>query len=545
MAGAACARGAFSGDEAPIRRFSAAPARSEGRAGRAWGLPYRALRLARWGRSRVFDLAQTAPVPPPGRPVPRNVVTLPSAAFALRRLRARLAAACALVLTVSACAALPEVPDHPAQRASEPVRVEGARGPMSKAQSDAVLERLDQGDQPTDIFRWHLAHEEAITGSPLVAGNRVQLLQDGPQTYEAMFKAIGAARDHVNVETYILEDDEVGRRFAELLIGRQRAGVQVHLIHDAVGTLGTPREFFERLKAAGVQVLEYNPVNPSRAGVQGWDPNERDHRKLVVVDGRVAFLGGINISSVYSGSSFGKRQQPTRADGALPWRDTHLQVEGPVVAELQKVFLATWERQAGRPAVPRQYFPKLQPVGREVVRAVATTPAEQSTELYQTLLSAIDSARTEVLITNAYFAPDPQMLAALKKASARGVDVQLLLPSKTDSWLIFHAGRSYYEGLLAAGVRIHERRGALLHAKTAVIDGVWSTVGSANLDWRSFLHNQELNAVVLGADFGRRMREVFFEDLKQSQAITAEQWRRRSPWLRVQEGSARLWEYWL
>jgi cardiolipin synthase len=169
----------------------------------------------------------------------------------------------------------------------------------------------------------------------------------------------------------------------------------------------------------------------------------------------------------------------------------------------------------------------------------------RSTEVYLTLLSAIDSARTEVFLTNAYFAPDPQMLAALKKAAARGVDVQLLLPSKTDSWLIFHAGRSYYADLLAAGIRIHERRGALLHAKTAVIDGVWSTVGSANLDWRSFMHNQELNAVVLGADFGRRLREVFFEDLKQSQAITAEQWAGRSPWLRVQEGAARLWEYWL
>ena len=449
-----------------------------------------------------------------------------------------------LVLSVAACSALPEVPANPAERPREAVRVEGARGPLSKAQSDAVLDRLDQGDQPTDIFRWHLAHEEAITGSPLVAGNRVQLLQDGPQTYEAMFKAIAAARDHVNVETYILEDDEVGRRFADLLIGRQRAGVQVNLIHDAVGTLGTPREFFERLTAAGIRVLEYNPVNPTRAGVQGWDPNERDHRKLVVVDGRVAFLGGINISSVYSGSSSGRRGPPRR-DGQLPWRDTHLQVEGPVVAELQKTFLATWERQAGQPAVPRQYFPKLAAVGREVVRPVATTPAVRSTELYLTLLSAVDSARTEVLLTNAYFAPDPQMLAALKKAAARGVDVQLLLPSKTDSWLIFHAGRSYYEDLLAAGVRIHERRGALLHSKTAVIDGVWSTVGSANLDWRSFMHNQELNAVILGADFGRRMREVFFDDLKQSQAITAEQWHRRSPWLRVQEGAARLWEYWL
>jgi cardiolipin synthase len=179
------------------------------------------------------------------------------------------------------------------------------------------------------------------------------------------------------------------------------------------------------------------------------------------------------------------------------------------------------------------------------VRAIGSTPDDRYSLIYATLISAIHNAEKEVFLTNAYFVPDPQLLDAMKQAAARGVDVRLLLPSKTDSELVFHAGRAYYSEVLAAGIRVWERRDAMLHSKTALIDGVWSTVGSTNLDWRSFLHNEELNAVVLGEEFGNQMRAMFEIDLKGSQEITLDAWQQRPLGMRLKETFARIWQYWL
>jgi len=446
------------------------------------------------------------------------------------------------LVALAACSTLPViVPDM--KPATTPTQLDGARGPLSPARSRAILKELESGSDETNIFDRHLALEQAVSDSPLLTGNRVRLLMDGPETYRAMFAAIQAARDHINMESYIFEDDEVGLRFADALIEKQREGVQVNLIYDSVGTLGTPAEFFQRLRDSGVRTLEFNPIDPTTA-TAGWDVNQRDHRKLLIVDGLVVFLGGINISSVYSGSSF-RRHSKADLHGELPWRDTDLQIEGPVVAEFQKLFLATWQAQHGEPLAPRKYYPTLQPQGKEVVRAIGSSPDDEFSLMYVTLLSAIGSAETEVWLTNAYFVPDPQLLAALEAAAARGVDVRLVLPGSSDSALVFNAGRSYYEQLLQGGVIIYERRGALMHSKTAVIDGVWSTVGSTNLDWRSFLHNQEVNAVVLGTEFGDRMRAAFEGDVAQSERITLEQWQRRPYATRAKERFARLWQYWL
>jgi cardiolipin synthase len=184
-------------------------------------------------------------------------------------------------------------------------------------------------------------------------------------------------------------------------------------------------------------------------------------------------------------------------------------------------------------------------VGKEVVRAIGSSPDEPYSLIYATLISAIHSAETEVLLTNAYFAPDPQLLDALKRATARGVDVRLLLPSHSDTWLVLHAGRAYYTELLRGGIKIYERQEALLHSKTVLIDGVWSSVGSTNLDWRSFLHNQELNAVILGPEFGSQMRAMFDKDLAASLPITLEQWQQRPIDMRMKELLGRMWEYWL
>ncbi len=420
-------------------------------------------------------------------------------------------------------------------------RIEGPLGALPPQRARAILNALKQRAPDTGIFDRHLVLEEALAGRPLVTGNRVTLLQDGDATYEDMFTAIRAARHHIHLETYIFDGDEVGRRFSDALIAKRREGIAVAVIYDSVGALGTPDSFFQSLRNAGVQLVEFNPVNPLTART-GWNLNERDHRKLLVVDGSVAFLGGINISSVYSGSS---PKSQSRRGKALPWRDTHVRIEGPVVADFQTLFLRAWDRQKGPPLHASNPFPALQPRGKDVVRAVDGTPDEPFSAIYATLVSAIDSAETDILMTNAYFAPDPQLRAALKDAVRRGVAVKIILPSVTDSGLIFHAGRSYYSELLRAGIRIHERRDVLLHSKTVVIDGVWSTVGSTNLDWRSFLHNYELNAVVLGADYGAQMRAAFERDLAGSTEITLAQWNRRPLGARIKQGLARLWEYWL
>jgi cardiolipin synthase len=449
-------------------------------------------------------------------------------------------AACVLDLS---CSSFPTFVPDLAHAPGRPVPVDGAHGPLSAAQSRAILQRLQSGGQPTDIFSRHLALEEAIVGSPLTTGNVVRLLQDGPATYRAMLAAIATAHDHINMETYILDDDAIGRQFAEALLAKQAQGVQVNLLRDSAGTFGTPAVFFRRLSDAGVQVLEFNPVNPLTAR-EGWQWNQRDHRKLLIVDGHTAFLGGINISSVYSGGSSGAagRVDP---DATLAWRDTDLQVQGPAVAELQKLFVAAWSSQQGPPLRPRAYFPHLPAIGTQVVRIIGSSPEEAYSLIYITLLSAIGSAETSVRITNAYFVPDPQLLDALVAAAERGVEVTLILPAHTDSWLVFHAGRSHYGRLLRAGVKIFERRGAVLHSKTALVDGVWATVGSTNLDWRSFLHNHELNAVMLGTDFGQQLQSMFERDLAVSDAIELAAWERRSPVLHVQEWFGRLWEYWL
>jgi cardiolipin synthase len=454
-------------------------------------------------------------------------------------LRLWLLALCLLAL--GGCRALPKINPDMAMARGTKVQLATGHGPLSQARSKAILDGLKSRAQDTSLFDRHLALEEALAGSPLVAGNKVTLLQNGPATYDAMLVAIRDAKSHIHMETYIVEDDEVGQRFAQALIAKQRQGVPVSLIYDSVGALNTPREYFQPMTEAGIQVLEYNPVNPLNAKA-GWNVNQRDHRKLLIVDGRTVFLGGINISGVYSGGSM---KSAPRKGPLLPWRDTHVQIDGPVVGDFEKMFLDTWNRQHGQALPERNFFPAIGAPGKEVVRAIGGTPDEPFSAIYATLVSAIQNADTEILLTNAYFAPDPQLLDALKDAVRRGVDVKLILPSKTDSGLIFHAGRSYYDELLRSGIKLYERRDALLHSKTAVIDGVWSTIGSTNLDWRSFLHNQEVNAVVLGADFAAQMKAVFERDLAESDPISLAEWEQRAFSLRLKESLARMWAYWL
>lgn len=442
---------------------------------------------------------------------------------------------------------------------SQPLKVESAKGPVSPARGQQIVDRLKTEAGTDGILDRHLKIENAVTGSPLVTGNSVTLLQDGEATYKAMFKAIEGAKRHINLESYILQDDETGQRFADALIAKRRQGLLVNVMHDGVGTLETPEAFFDKLREAGIQVVNYNPVNPLKAKA-GWDVNERDHRKLLVVDGEIAFLGGINISAVYSGSSPGakggsgrsKAKTQGKGDGKegkadeRPWRDTHLRIEGPVVTELQKSFLEVWATQKGPPLDSAAYLPaRREARGQQVVRAIASSPDDSFSPIYATLISSIDHAEKRIWIMMAYFVPDPQLMAALSNAARRGVEVKLILPRHSDAKLVLSAGRAQYGPLLESGVQIYERREVLLHAKTAVIDGVWSSVGSANLDWRSFVHNLELNAVVLGADFAGQMEQSFERDLAVSDRLTLDAWNQRPLTQRFSEWLGQLFQYWL
>jgi len=449
--------------------------------------------------------------------------------------------AAGIVATAASCAGVP-IFDPPAPRApatGAAAQVVDGRGPLPPAQSAVVVRRLERQGH-TDLLAHHL---EASIAAPLVVGNDAQLLVDGPTTHRAMFEAIARARDHVNLQTYILEADAIGQRLAELLIRKRAQGVRVNVLYDSVGSIKTPAEYFQQLRAAGIAVCEFNPINPLKAP-RGWEINNRDHRKILVVDGRVAFTGGINISGVYSAGSFGSRRTKL-ASKDEGWRDTHIATRGPIVAEFQRLYLDAWTRQGCEGPAPAAYFPKVAERGDWTMRLVASDPEAGASEMYLALHSAVANAKDKVWLTYGYFVPDPNTVRTLKDAASRGVDVRLVLPGFSDFWAPLYAGRSHYDELLAPGVRILERHDALLHAKTAVIDGVWSSVGSTNLDWRSFVHNYEADVIVLSAAFARDMERLFALDVDASHEITLDAWRRRGLGSRVTEWFARRWEYFL
>lgn len=438
------------------------------------------------------------------------------------------------------CVGLPEVRylREPAPPGTLPA-VTGVHGAMAQSPSRALMARRWKNSY-VDAKALALL-EEAATGSPLIAGNKITLLYDGPQTMAAMTAAIGAATDHINLETYIFDQDAVGLAFADLLMERQRAGIQVHVIYDAVGTVGTPQVFFDRMLDAGIRLVAFNPINPLK--LQGaWSPNHRDHRKILVVDGRVGFTGGVNISGTYANSSLFRSK--SRGHDKVGWRDTHLQIEGPAVAALQFEFLGSWAGQNAPALGDSKLFPPLAASGEMLVRILTSSP-DGDQDIHAAYVTAIGAATRSIHITCAYFVPDVQVLRALTDAARRGVDVKIILPGVAESGVVYHAGRSFYADMLTSGIRVYELQVAVLHAKTAVIDRLWSTVGSTNIDTRSFLHNQELNAVILDGAFGNAMESAFEEDLRQSVEMTAEQWERRPLANRLKEWAARRLEFWL
>ena len=438
------------------------------------------------------------------------------------------------------CATLPNVSEmmDEVPTAQEPRQIVSVKGLLSPKQSKALMERLQRSVDATDMLQRYSAVIESVSESPLTKGNKVALLVDGADTYAAMFKAVENARDHIHIETYTIEDieDKTGRKFADLLLQKQAEGLQVNLIYDSLGNYSTPVAFFERLSNGGIQVVEFNPKNPFKTHGK-WRLAKSDHRKILIVDGRVAITGSSNITQGYSSGPSGAEDEK---GAQMPWRDTDVQIEGPAVAEFQKVFFDTWQRQEGATLSVRDYFPDMKEQGNVLVRVLGSTEGETNRTTFIMYVAALTFAENSLHMTNAYFAPDSQIIKALTDAAKRGVDVKIVLPGTTDRSLALYAGQYYYSDLLKSGVKLYKRRNVLLHAKTLVIDSVWSTVGSTNMEGWSFSTNDEVNAVILSHEFAAEMEKMFAGDLAESEEIRWEAWKKRPLFLKVREWFSHL-----
>src|SRR5262245_57172222 len=355
---------------------------------------------------------------------------------------------------------------------------------------------------------------EAYAGSPIVAGNRVEFLLNGEEIFPAVIEAIQSAQKTVTYAQYFYEDGPVSRDIAAALTERCLAGVGVNVLLDSFGALGIPADYVDMMRHAGCHVEFFRPLGPL-----AWQrANNRNHRRILVVDGRIGWTGGSGVSRKWMGNG--------RVEGH--WRDTDVRVRGPVVEYLQGAFAENWLEATGVVLGGEAYFPRpLQPSGEAYAQVVRSSPAGGSFAMYTTFLLAISSAQRSIFITNPYFVPDGRMEEALLAAVGRGVRVMVLVPGAIDHNLVRQASRGKFGKMLKAGVEIYEYRAALLHAKTMVIDGVWSTVGSTNLDNRSFALNDELNLVVYDAALARRLEKIFADDLSHSVKVDYRNWRRR------------------
>jgi cardiolipin synthase len=452
--------------------------------------------------------------------------------------------ALAVASPLAACASTPDVKDYLDGDDSHLKRaLFGTRGPLTNSERGAVLSSLSP-DLSADALQRQFALQQALSQAPLVTGNTATILRDGVQALPAMFAAMRSARDHINLEYFIFADVVWGgTSVSEVLIDRLRNGVAVNIIYDAFGSQATPPELFDRLRAAGARVITYNPLNPLSTKV-GWSPNDRDHRKIMVVDGRVGFTGGINLDKVYENpASVGI--PPDGDTQHAYWRDTAVRIEGPAVAELQKVFFGTWKQQKGPSFAPARYFPPLARTGVQTIRIIASAPGDDRPLYYISLMTAVLSATQSVWLSSGYFVPPHEEREDLGKTARAGIDVRIFTPSHSDVQAAVYAARAAYGDLLQSGVHIYEVQNAVLHSKLTTVDGVWSVVGSSNLDRRSVVFNNEIDAIILGRETASQVEAILRQDMTMSHEITLAKWQQRSLGERLDEVKARLWQYWM
>jgi cardiolipin synthase len=355
---------------------------------------------------------------------------------------------------------------------------------------------------------------EAYTASPIVPGNRIELLFNGDEIFPALVAAIRSARVTVNYAQYFVEDGPPAEDVVDALADRCRAGIPVKILLDAVGTMKMPGELRQRLEDAHCRVKYFRPLGK----LSLVRANHRNHRRVLVVDGRVGFTGGSGVSKKWMGN------------GRVPdhWRDTDVRVEGPVVDYLQGAFVENWMEATGEVLVGPEYFAAWKPsIAGARAQVVKSSPSGGGDAMYRLFLLALASARRSILLSNPYFLPDEVMRDAMERAAHHGVSVKILVPGVVDHELVRQASRAGFGRMLRAGIQVYEYRDALLHAKTMVIDGTWATVGSTNFDNRSFALNEEINLAMYDAALARRLEQAFDEDLRHATRVDYETWKRR------------------
>ncbi len=393
-----------------------------------------------------------------------------------------------------------------------------------QALSMYVQERLEHFDQSAlrrlnhtqqSLIALAANSEQFRGGGPPFGGNSVELFFNPSRKYQALKDAIRSARSHIHLEYYIFRGDGIGSALRDLLVERAKAGIEVRLLYDGIGSLYTYRRgFFDALRAAGGEAAAFLPPRFARIIER---VNFRNHRKIAVIDGAVGFVGGMNVGDEH----LGLKPHVGR------WRDSHVRIEGPAVAELQRIFLTDWLFTTDQRLAEPRFFPQLPQPGDELVQIVSSGPDCPWPTIQQLYFQAITTATEQVAIATPYFVPDRSMLAALETAALRGVDVRVMLPSKTDLRIVTSAARSYYEELLEAGVRIFEYHDGFLHSKTIAVDGRYGSVGSANMDIRSFTLNFEVSAFVHSQEFAKKLHRQFETDMKSTVEIDADAFRRR------------------
>ncbi len=399
-----------------------------------------------------------------------------------------------------------------------------------------------RGDPPGDALAQNLAADAALYPTPAVPGNRVTLLPNGMRTFEAMFAEMERARDHINLEYYIFEDVRVGgKSLGELLQEKLREGVAVNVILDGYGSYRTRPAFLDRLRKAGARILVFRPLTPETM-LEVTRVNDRDHRKILVVDGKIGFVGGVNLARVYENHS--DPRAAARGDFRHAyWSDIAARIEGPAAADLQRLFFATWTSQPGPLVERREYFPKVAAAGSERVRVIGSGPGKDEALYYGSFLEAVHIARRTVDLSTGFFVPTRQEIQELARAARRGVAVRLVLPSPVNDREVRSAGRADYGRLLEAGVRIWEVEGAVLHAKFSTIDGAWTAVGSSNMDRRSVVYNDEVDAIVFGGKTAAAARAIIEENIGRSREVTLGAWSHRNFRERASEFFASFWRF--
>ena len=357
---------------------------------------------------------------------------------------------------------------------------------------------------------------EAHADAELVHGNRAQVLLNGDEIFPAMLSAIRQAKTTITLANFIYEDGAIAREMADALAERCRAGVGVNVLVDYVGSKNMPKEYKRAMTSSGCHVASYHSLNPLAIK----RINHRNHRRILVVDGRIGFTGGTGIGEKWTGD--GRRKGY--------WRQTDVRVEGPIVRHMQAAFAENWRDATGLLLYGPAYFPELQPRGSLAVQSIKSSPASGAAEAYLLFMLAIEGARSSILLTTPYFVPDGEMSDAIVRAARRGVDVSIITAGNADTnldRLVRQASQAHFGRVLEAGAKIYEYGPALLHAKTLVVDGQWISIGSANLDNRSFALNNELNLAFVDKALAARMTEIFREDLKYTKPVTLEAWQRR------------------